>query len=49
MAVPLWLLYELGIILATFIVKPVPESAGTSDYTPPTDEEMKANLDEKKK
>jgi sec-independent protein translocase protein TatC len=45
MAVPLWLLYELGIILASFIVKPVAEPAGQSDYQPPTDEEMNRELD----
>jgi sec-independent protein translocase protein TatC len=45
MAVPLWLLYELGIILASFIVKPVPQAAGQSDYQPPSDEEMNRELD----
>jgi sec-independent protein translocase protein TatC len=45
MAVPLWLLYELGIILASFIVKPVPQPAGQSDYQPPSDEEMNRELD----
>jgi sec-independent protein translocase protein TatC len=43
MAVPLWLLYELGIILASFIVKPEP--TGQSDYRPPSDEEMNRELD----
>ena len=32
MAVPLWLLYELGIVLASFIVKPVADPIGQSDY-----------------
>jgi sec-independent protein translocase protein TatC len=27
MAVPLWLLYELGIVLASFIVRPEPQPA----------------------
>lgn len=45
MAVPLWLLYELGIILASFIVKPAAEPAGQSDYRPPSDEEMNRELD----
>ena len=43
MAVPLWLLYELGIILANLIVKPAPE--GKSDYSPPSGEEMERELD----
>jgi sec-independent protein translocase protein TatC len=43
MAVPLWLLYELGIVLANLIVRPEPE--GKTDYTPPTDEEMNRELD----
>ncbi len=44
LAVPLWLLYELGIILAAMIVKPKPE--GVSDYVPPSDAEMEKELDE---
>ncbi len=43
LAVPLWLLYELGIVLAAVIVKPSPE--GQSDYKPPTDAEMERELD----
>lgn len=43
LAVPLCLLYELGIILAGIICKPAPE--GQSDYRPPTDEEMERELD----
>lgn len=43
LAMPLWLLYELGIVLAGFIVKATPE--GRSDYVPPTDEEMEKELD----
>ena len=45
MAVPLWLLYELGIVLASIIVKPAPEPVGESDYRPPSDEEMNRELD----
>jgi sec-independent protein translocase protein TatC len=43
MAVPLWLLYELGIVLANLIVRPEPE--GKSDYRPPTEGEMNRELD----
>lgn len=43
LAVPVWLLYELGIVLAAMIVKPKPE--GASDYAPPSDEEMEKELD----
>jgi sec-independent protein translocase protein TatC len=41
LAVPLWLLYELGIVLARFVEKP----AGESDYRPLSDAEMEAELD----
>jgi sec-independent protein translocase protein TatC len=43
MAVPLWLLYELGIVLANLIVRPEPE--GKTDYTAPTEDEMNRELD----
>ena len=45
MAVPLWLLYELGIVLASIIVRPVAQVAGVSDYQPPSDDEMNRELD----
>jgi len=45
MAVPLWLLYELGIVLASFIVRPAAVSAGESDYQPPSEEDMNRELD----
>ena len=45
MAVPLWLLYELGIVLASFIVRPTPEPVGETDYRPPSDAEMNQELD----
>lgn len=47
LAIPLWLLYELGIILAGFLrrVKPPEAAQPSSDYEPMTDEEMEAELD----
>lgn len=47
LAVPLWILYELGIVIAQFMrrIKPVePESVYPDDYKPMTDEEMEAEL-----
>jgi len=41
LAVPLWLLYELGIILARFVEKP----AGVTDHVPPGDAEAERELD----
>jgi len=41
LAVPLCLLYELGIVLARFAAKP----AGKSDYAPPSEAEMERELD----
>ncbi len=43
LAVPLWLLYELGIIFARFFVKPPVPDEG--DYRPLTDAEMERELD----
>jgi sec-independent protein translocase protein TatC len=43
LALPLWLLYEAGILAAAFLAKPVPES--DSEYRPLTDQEMDAELD----
>jgi hypothetical protein len=37
------LLFELGILLAPLVAKPLAE--GESDYRPPTDEEMERELD----
>ena len=45
MAVPLWLLFELGIVLASFIVRADPKPAGETDYRPPSEEEMNRELD----
>ena len=43
MAVPLWLLYELGIVLARIVgTRPVPES----DYPPLSEAEMERELDQ---
>jgi sec-independent protein translocase protein TatC len=49
LAMPLWLLYEIGIILAGFLrkVKPVEsQSVYPGDYQPMTDEEMEAELNQ---
>lgn len=43
LAVPLWLLYELGIIVASFISRPAP--AEPEPYQPLSDEEMERELD----
>jgi len=48
LAVPLWVLYELGIIVAALITKPKPESEAdesASDYTPMSQSDMDAELD----
>lgn len=51
LAIPLWLLYELGIVLASMLrkVKPVEQQAAfplyPSDYQAMTDEQMEAELD----
>jgi sec-independent protein translocase protein TatC len=44
LAMPLWLLYELGIIVAAWLVKRKPES-DTGEYKPMTDEEMESEFD----
>ena len=43
LAIPLWLLYELGILVARFVVKQAP--VGESDYRPPSDAEAERELD----
>ena len=43
LATPLWILYELGIIVAALISKPKPESA--SDYAPMSDSDMDEEFD----
>ncbi len=41
LAVPMWLLFEVGVLISRRIRRPQPES----DYQPMTDEEMEAELD----
>jgi sec-independent protein translocase protein TatC len=43
LAVPMWVLYELGIVVAALISKPGPEAE--SDYTPMAESDMDAELD----
>ncbi|RLJ63718.1 twin-arginine translocase subunit TatC [Sulfurisoma sediminicola] len=47
LAMPMWLLFELGLLLSRFVAKPtaagVPEPA--NDYRPPSDGEMERELD----
>lgn len=43
LAVPVWILYELGIIVASMVTRPKPESE--SDYTPMSESDMDAELD----
>ena len=47
LAVPMCLLFELGLLLARFVAKPV--QPGNSDYVPPSDEEMARELDRTEK
>lgn len=43
LAVPLWLLYEAGILIAAVLIKPSPQTS--SDFSPLSEEEMEAELD----
>lgn len=43
LAVPVWILYELGILVASMMTKPKPEAEG--DYTPLLEADMDAELD----
>ena len=43
LAIPLWILYELGIIVASLITKPKPKDG--ADYTPMSESDMDAELD----
>ena len=47
LAVPMWLLYELGIIVAAMITKPKPkpEAEAEADYAPMSEADMDAELD----
>lgn len=44
LAVPLWLLYEAGVLVAGWLVRQKPQSP-VEEYQPLTDEEMEAELD----
>jgi sec-independent protein translocase protein TatC len=41
LAIPMWLLYEVGLVVARFVVKP----AGATDWKAPSDAEMERELD----
>lgn len=43
LAVPLWLLYEAGIVVAALLIKPRPDAE--SDFTPLSEDEMEDELD----
>ena len=43
LAVPLWILYEMGIIVSVMITKPQPKTE--ADYTPMSESEMEAEFD----
>lgn len=45
LAMPMWLLYELGLFIARFVGKRAAQEPGDGDYTPPTDAEMERELD----
>lgn len=45
LATPLWVLYEIGIIVAAMISKPKPESESESDYVPMSDSDMDSEFD----
>ena len=45
LADPMWILYELGIIVAAMITKPKPETEPEADYTPMSVSDMDAELD----
>jgi sec-independent protein translocase protein TatC len=45
LAVPLWVLYELGVVIAAWLVKNRPAPAAQEAYTPLTGDEMDAELD----
>ncbi len=48
LAIPIWLLFEIGVLSSKFMLKRREEAAGASksDYVPPTDEEMEAEMDD---
>lgn len=45
LAIPMWILYELGIIVASMISKPRPDAEAEPDYTPMSESDMDAELD----
>ncbi|MDD5240446.1 MAG: twin-arginine translocase subunit TatC [Sulfuricella sp.] len=45
LAVPLWLLYEVGIVVSALMVKKATAAAEESEYQPLSDEEMERELD----
>ncbi len=45
LAMPLWLLYELGILVASIISKPKPEASPEEHYAPMSEAEMDAEFD----
>jgi sec-independent protein translocase protein TatC len=45
LAIPLWLLYEMGVIIAALLVRNRSVTPPASDYQPMTDAEMDAELD----
>ena len=45
LAVPMCLLYELGIVLASMMSKPSPQEEAAADYVPPSIEDMDKELD----
>ncbi len=45
LAVPLWLLYELGVIIAGWVVKNKPAPPEVEPYKPLSEEELEAELD----
>ncbi|TSA20820.1 MAG: twin-arginine translocase subunit TatC [Betaproteobacteria bacterium] len=45
LAIPLWLLYELGVVVAEFVLRHKKDVPPVSDYQPLSDAEMDAELD----
>ena len=45
LAMPMWLLFELGLLLSRFIAKASCRPEPASDYQPPSDADMERELD----
>ena len=45
LAIPMWILYELGIIVASMITKQKPDTEDEPDYAPMSESDMDAELD----